>query len=84
MHYLLLFLLFAYLYPILPANFILPVVVSGHVQQSAIFVSFLVAVSPILKTLTESISTDTIWAMTVSLSHSTHHIHSIVAHTVQI
>jgi phosphatidylinositol glycan class C protein len=42
-------------------------VVSEYVKPSAIFVSFLVAVSPILKTLTESISTDTIWAMTVGM-----------------
>ena len=43
---------------------------SDYVKPSAIFISFLSAVSPILKTLTESISTDTIWAMTVSPSHS--------------
>ena len=39
--------------------------ISEGVKSSVIVVSFLVAVSPILKTLTESISTDTIWAMTV-------------------
>jgi phosphatidylinositol glycan class C protein len=36
-------------------------------KPAALFISFLSAVSPILKTLTESISTDTIWAMTVGM-----------------
>ena len=50
--------------------FSLSVDISEGVKSSVIVVSFLVAVSPILKTLTESISTDTIWAMTVR--HNTH------------
>ena len=42
-----------------------PAVVSDYAKPAVLFVFFLSAVSPILKTLTESISTDTIWAMTV-------------------
>ena len=34
-------------------------------KQSLLFIVFLCGTSPVLKTLTESISTDTIWAMTV-------------------
>ena len=44
-------------------------VVADNTKPCVLFITFLIAVSPILKTLTESISTDTIWAMTVSCSH---------------
>lgn len=43
-------------------------VLTDYVKPAVVFVSFLCVVSPILKTLTESISTDTIWAMTVSVN----------------
>jgi phosphatidylinositol glycan class C protein len=36
-----------------------------HVQQFSLFLFFLIGTSPILKTLTESISTDTIWTLAV-------------------
>lgn len=42
------------------------------VQPAMLFVLFLCGVSPILYTLTESISTDTVWAMTVSIKFSKH------------
>lgn len=42
---------------------------SDYIKPAVLFISFLCAVSPILKTLTEAISTDTIWAMTVSTSN---------------
>ena len=45
-------------------------VVSDYIKPAILFISFLCAVSPILKTLTEAISTDTIWAMTVGGSNS--------------
>ena len=40
-------------------------------QPAVLFLLFLCGTSPILKTLTESISTDTIWAMTVSTKITT-------------
>ncbi|XP_064396186.1 phosphatidylinositol N-acetylglucosaminyltransferase subunit C-like [Halichondria panicea] len=42
-------------------------VVRDQFVPSLLFVLFLAGVSPILRTLTESISTDTIWAMTVGM-----------------
>jgi hypothetical protein len=36
-----------------------------HVQQFSLFLFFLIGTSPILKTLTESISTDTIWTLAI-------------------
>lgn len=44
-------------------------VLSDYIKPAVLFISFLCAVSPILRTLTEAISTDTIWAMTVGGSH---------------
>lgn len=46
-------------------------VLSDYIKPAVIFISFLCAVSPILRTLTEAISTDTIWAMTVGGSNYT-------------
>ncbi len=46
----------------------LPDLLNDQLLPSLLFVLFLAGVSPILKTLTESISTDTIWAMTVTLT----------------
>jgi len=43
----------------------IPGLLADYVQPAVLFVFFLCCVSPVLKTLTESISTDTIWAMTV-------------------
>ena len=42
-----------------------PGLLTGYLQPAILFVFYLCCVSPVLKTLTESISTDTIWAMTV-------------------
>ena len=42
-----------------------PGLLIGYLQPAMLFVFYLCCVSPVLKTLTESISTDTIWAMTV-------------------
>ena len=42
-----------------------PGLLMGYLQPAILFVFYLCCVSPVLKTLTESISTDTIWAMTV-------------------
>lgn len=41
--------------------------VTEYGVSAIVFILFLCAVSPILKTLTEAISTDTIWAMTVGM-----------------
>lgn len=46
--------------------FPLPGLATEILSPSLLFVLFLAGVSPILRTLTESVSTDTIWAMTVS------------------
>lgn len=44
----------------------------GYAQPLLLFTLFLCGVSPILYTLTEAISTDTIWAMTVRFHTHTH------------
>ena len=41
---------------------------ADYVNPAVLFILFLCGVSPVLKTLTESVSTDTIWAMTVGLT----------------
>ena len=50
-------------------NFITSIYVPGQdVKSAVLFTAFVLGLSPLLETLTKTISTDTIYAMTVSFT----------------